>query len=105
MTVQKWSDALSSAMSSLSKYTPATIGDRTLLDALIPFVTELQQSRDLGTAVKAAADGAVATKGMRPGLGRTVYVGGEEEWMGKIPDPGAWGVKAFLEGMVKGFEE
>jgi triose/dihydroxyacetone kinase / FAD-AMP lyase (cyclizing) len=29
-----------------------------------------------------------------------VYVGAEEEWMGKVPDPGAWGLSEFLTGLA-----
>jgi triose/dihydroxyacetone kinase / FAD-AMP lyase (cyclizing) len=32
-----------------------------------------------------------------------VYVGGESEWVGKIPDPGAWGLKEFLVGLAAAF--
>lgn len=96
-----WTHALSSTLSSLSKYTPAQVGDRTMMDSLIPFVLTLEASSDVKQAAQAAKEGALKTMSMRPGLGRTVYIGNEERWMGKIPDPGAWGLKAFFEGLAE----
>lgn len=96
-----WAAALEASLKALSKYTPAAPGDRTLMDALVPFVEELAQSGDFKGAVRRAEEGAERTKGMQARLGRSVYVGAEEEWIGKIPDPGAWGVKELLAGMAE----
>jgi len=96
-----WIEALTSTLASLSKYTPADVGDRTMMDALIPFVLALKTSGDLKQAAQAAKEGALKTMSMRPGLGRTVYIGNEDTWMGKIPDPGAWGLKVFFEGLAE----
>jgi dihydroxyacetone kinase len=71
-----WARALSTALGSLSKYTPAQPGDRTLVDALHPFVKTLEDVGDLQKAAAAAQKGAESTKGMEANLGRTVYVGG-----------------------------
>ena len=95
-----WSAALESSMKALAKYTPATTGDRTLMDALIPFVQELGKSGDIKKAAEAAHQGAEETKAMKASLGRAVYVGAEHEWMGKVPDPGAWGLSEFLTGLA-----
>lgn len=96
-----WSCALDVALVSLQKYTTATVGDRTLMDALIPFITTLRTA-DLQSASAAAKKGAEKTTYMRPGLGRSVYIGNEENWLGKIPDPGAWGLSKLLEGLTQG---
>ena len=96
-----WAAALESSIKALGKYTPATLGDRTLMDALIPFVQELEKSGDVKKAAEAAHQGAEETKGMKASLGRAVYVGAEEEWMGKVPDPGAWGLSEFLTGIAE----
>jgi dihydroxyacetone kinase len=95
-----WAQALVFALESLSRYTPAKPGDRTLMDALQPFVDELQRSGNIQVAAGAATDGAQATKGMKASLGRTVYVGGSgyEE----VPDPGAHGLAQFLQGLAEG---
>lgn len=97
-----WTQALNSTLSSLSKYTPAQVGDRTMMDALIPFTSELGASGDVKQAAQVAKEGALKTMSMRPGLGRTVYIGNEDMWMGTIPDPGAWGLSMFFEGLAKG---
>ncbi|KAI9860792.1 MAG: hypothetical protein M1813_005715 [Trichoglossum hirsutum] len=95
-----WAQALQNSMDSLANYTPAQPGDRTLIDALNPFVRTLGESGDLKRAAKAAREGADSTKGMKASLGRTVYVGGEG-WQ-EVPDPGAVGLATFLGGLAEG---
>jgi dihydroxyacetone kinase len=95
-----WAKALSKSVEALEQYTPAKVGDRTLMDALIPFVEELQKSGDVAKAAEAAKKGSQGTKGMKASLGRTVYVGGDG-WQ-DTPDPGAHGLSAFLSGVAKG---
>ncbi|KAL5362662.1 Dak1 domain-containing protein [Aspergillus floccosus] len=95
-----WAAALKYSRTALAKYTPAQPGDRTMIDALVPFCETLLHSKDVHAAAKAANDGAEATKAMKASLGRTVYVGGEEEWVGKVPDPGAYGLAEFLTGIA-----
>ena len=94
-----WAKALKTAMESMGKYTPAKPGDRTLVDALQPFVDELSKSGDVSKAAQAADEGAKKTKGMKASLGRTVYVGGSgyEE----VPDPGAHGLALFFNGLAE----
>ncbi|KAF2152819.1 dihydroxyacetone kinase [Myriangium duriaei CBS 260.36] len=95
-----WVDAVGAATSALSRYTPATIGDRTLMDTLIPFqraLTSGSSPQEAATIATRAADG---TKFMTAKLGRAVYVGGQESWVGTVPDPGAWGLSRFLAGIV-----
>ncbi|GIJ86201.1 hypothetical protein Asppvi_005083 [Aspergillus pseudoviridinutans] len=100
-TVEVWANALKSSITALGKYTPAQPGDRTLIDALVPFCDTLVASKDVHAAAKAARDGTEATKSMKASLGRSVYVGGEEEWVGKVPDPGAYGLSEFLTGLAE----
>ncbi|KAF2838361.1 dihydroxyacetone kinase [Patellaria atrata CBS 101060] len=101
VTIQTWSKALQSSLESLSKYTPAKPGDRTLMDALHPFIETLSKTSDIKSAAESAAEGAQKTKGMRAKLGRTVYVGGEG-WQ-EVPDPGAYGLSEFLLGLSEAF--
>ena len=96
-----WAAALKSSLQALGKYTPAALGDRTLMDALIPFVNTLGDTGDVHAAARAAQDGAEKTKSMKASLGRAVYVGEEHEWLGKVPDPGAWGLAELLNGMAE----
>jgi triose/dihydroxyacetone kinase / FAD-AMP lyase (cyclizing) len=101
-TVEVWSKALQSSLDTLSKYTPARPGDRTLIDALYPFIGTLSKTGDVKSAALAAEAGAKGTRGMRASLGRTVYVGGEG-WQG-VPDPGAHGLAEFLVGLSEGLQ-
>ncbi|EME48070.1 hypothetical protein DOTSEDRAFT_147244 [Dothistroma septosporum NZE10] len=95
-----WAKALERAMESLEKYTPAKPGDRTLVDALAPFVEELSKSADVQKAAQAAEAGSKSTRGMKASLGRTVYVGGSG--FEEVPDPGAYGLSEFLSGLADG---
>ena len=98
ITTEIWAEALSLSIGDLGRYTPAQPGDRTLMDALVPFVQELKASKDVKKAAKSAQEGAEKTKGMKASLGRSVYVGGSgyEE----VPDPGAHGLSIFLNGIA-----
>lgn len=98
VTPQIWAKALGESLHDLQKYTPAKPGDRTLIDALAPFVGTLSQTSDVLQAGKAARAGAEATKGMKASLGRSVYVGGDS-WR-DVPDPGAYGLASLLTGIV-----
>jgi len=94
--VNTWATAASKALEGLRKYTPARPGDRTLVDALHPFLEELGRSKDLKKAARKAREGAQRTVGMEPKLGRTVYV----EKVGDVADPGAVGIAYLAEGLA-----
>ncbi|KAL7812956.1 dihydroxyacetone kinase [Trichoderma aethiopicum] len=98
VTAQTWATALQAAVKSLARYTPARPGDRTVVDALVPFVDTLAETLDVGKAVDAARVGSDATKGMEASLGRSVYVNAEG-WS-ECPDPGAHGLVKLLEGLL-----
>jgi dihydroxyacetone kinase len=87
---------------SLEKYTSARVGDRTIMDVLIPFTQVLKETKSLEKAVDAAEKGAENTKFLAPVLGRATYVGREE---GKElpPDPGAWGTMQMVRGLLEGY--
>ncbi|KAI0123063.1 Dak1 domain-containing protein [Xylariales sp. AK1849] len=95
---QAWSGALKQSSEALSKYTPAQPGDRTLVDALYPFVEVLGKTGDVKKAAEASKKGAEGTKGMKASLGRTVYIGGSG--YEQVPDPGAWGLACFFLGLA-----
>ena len=105
-TVKHWASAANHAFQSLGKYTPARPGDRTLVDALEPFCRTLASEAESGksakealkAAVDAAKEGAEKTRDMTARLGRATYVGETSE---KVPDPGAWGIWALVEGIYK----
>jgi triose/dihydroxyacetone kinase / FAD-AMP lyase (cyclizing) len=98
--VNVWARALASSLDALRKYTPAAPGDRTLMDSLVPFIETLSSTMDVEKAARASRKGAEETKAMKASLGRAVYVGSESNWMGRIPDPGAWGLAEFLDGVA-----
>ncbi|KAI4623551.1 uncharacterized protein J4E84_005091 [Alternaria hordeiaustralica] len=98
-----WAKALDSSLKALGKYTPAKPGDRTLMDALYPFVETLSKTESIDKAAAAAQGGAQGTKGMKASLGRTVYVGGEG--FQEVPDPGAHGLAELLLGLSDGLKK
>jgi len=91
-----WAEAAMTAMKELGRYTPAQPGDRTMMDALQPFLVELEKGQDLKRAAEKARAGAESTRGMAPKLGRTVYI----DKVGDIPDPGAVGIAVLVEGLA-----
>ncbi|KAF2759103.1 dihydroxyacetone kinase [Pseudovirgaria hyperparasitica] len=98
-----WAAVLAGASKTLEKYTPARPGDRTLIDALWPFVEEMKSSGNVTNAAEKAREGAARTKGMKASLGRTVYVGGDG--VQHVPDPGAHGLAEFFEGLADGMAQ
>ena len=91
--------SLTSAVESLKQHTGARVGDRTVMDVLIPFQETLEKERDFGKAVKSAEAAAEGTKDLKPSFGRASYVGeakGEEQ---RLPDPGAWALMEMLKGV------
>lgn len=94
--------ALQGGLDELCRYTPARVGHRTLMDALIPFVAAYADGH-LEDAIDAAAKGAASTKKMAAKLGRASYVGQDRfDEEGGIPDPGALGVVSILRGVLQG---
>ncbi|OJD30720.1 dihydroxyacetone kinase [Diplodia corticola] len=98
------SDALGEALEALEVYTGARVGDRTVMDTLIPWCETLRATRDVGKALAAAEEGAKRTAGMKPRFGRATYVGEAKQGEQLPPDPGAYAVAIFLRGLVEGGE-
>lgn len=96
-----WGTALGTALENLRRYTPAKVGDRTVMDTLIPFAAVMAES-GFDNGVKAAEDGADATKMMKPRLGRATYVGVASDSQELPPDPGAWGAMVAIRGLQGG---
>jgi triose/dihydroxyacetone kinase / FAD-AMP lyase (cyclizing) len=96
----QWAEAIDQGCRAISELGGAKPGDRTMLDALDPFVKMLQRGIDVGAtrdavlaAVEAAERGAEATAQMQPKLGRSSYLGGRV--LG-YPDPGAKAIAVWL---------
>jgi triose/dihydroxyacetone kinase / FAD-AMP lyase (cyclizing) len=88
----RWPEAILEGCRAVSELGGAKLGDRTMLDALIPFAEELQKT-GLTEAVAAADRGVEATAKMKPRLGRSSYLG--DRVLGH-PDPGARAVAIWL---------
>lgn len=86
----------------LFKYTKARIGGRTLVDTLQPFVDTLHNTGDLAAAVAAAKKSCEATRQLQAKFGRASYVDDDDfKAEGGIPDPGAVGLLAIIEGFAE----
>jgi dihydroxyacetone kinase len=95
----EWAEALEQGSQAISELGGAKPGDRTMLDALDPFVKILKKCvgetprEAVLTAVAAAERGAEATAQMKPRLGRSTYLGNRV--LG-YPDPGAKVIAVWL---------
>jgi dihydroxyacetone kinase len=98
--MEDWVDALEEGRKAISDLGGAKPGDRTMLDALDPFVKTLQKNAGLKwsreailASVEAAELGVEATAHMKPRLGRSSYLG--DRVLG-YSDPGAKAVTIWL---------
>jgi triose/dihydroxyacetone kinase / FAD-AMP lyase (cyclizing) len=101
----QWAEALEQGCRAISELGGAKPGDRTMLDALDPFVKTLQQAKDekatpeaILAAVEAAERGVEATAHMKPRLGRSSYLG--DRVLGH-PDPGAKAISLWLRALCE----
>jgi triose/dihydroxyacetone kinase / FAD-AMP lyase (cyclizing) len=99
----QWVQAIEEGCRAISELGGAKPGDRTMLDALYPFVNTWKQQREatpqaVWAAVEAAAQGAAATAQMKPKLGRSSYLG--DRVLGH-PDPGARAVSIWLRAVCQ----
>jgi dihydroxyacetone kinase len=97
--LQRWVEAMGEGARAISELGGAKPGDRTMLDALHPFVTSLKNAgtnvsrESVLAAVEEAQRGARATAQMKPRLGRSSYL--QDRVLGH-PDPGAIAVVIWL---------
>ena len=87
------------ALNRLFTYTRARPPSRTLIDPLTAFVNGLPNG--FSSSVAAAEKAAIATRDVEARAGRSAYVDSERLKKEKIPDPGAWGVKTILNGLLE----
>lgn len=97
---ESFANALAVALAQLLRYTRARLGDRTLLDALMPFVETLVQTGDSKKAVEKAEEGVERTKELEAKLGRSTYL--DDSATKGVPDPGAYGLLVLLKGLCEG---
>ncbi|RLN40882.1 putative 3,4-dihydroxy-2-butanone kinase [Panicum miliaceum] len=101
VTANEWADALEASVAAVSKYGGASVGYRTMLDALIPASTVLKQRLKAGedpvtafiASSEAASAGAESTKQMQAKAGRSSYIA--PDLLASIPDPGAMAAAAW----------
>jgi dihydroxyacetone kinase-like protein len=99
-----------SGLDNLQQKTKAAVGDKTMLDAIVPAVDalteEAKHSTPLAAALKRAAEaaeqGAQSTIGLQARFGRARTLG---ERAASVQDPGATSVSLFLAGLAKHLEE
>ncbi|MCL2348245.1 MAG: dihydroxyacetone kinase subunit DhaL [Planctomycetaceae bacterium] len=91
-------------LTNITRQTKAKVGDKTLMDALIPAVEALQKAADLPSAfeaaAKAAATGAESTKGLVAKFGRAKNLG--ERSIGHL-DAGAVSMAMIFDAFSKNF--
>lgn len=97
------------ALEKLKSVTAAREGDRTMMDALIPFVAALDAAKArpareaLESALVATEAGCKKTEELESVFGRASYVSAEDEGSLKgIADPGALGLVALVKGILEG---
>ncbi len=106
--LSQWAVAVEEGTRAISELGGAKPGDRTMLDALDPFVRSLKSaggnaSREtLSAAIEEAKKGADATAQMKPSLGRSSYLGSRV--LGHR-DPGAVAVVTWLQAACRALFE
>lgn len=96
-------------LTALTRQSRAQVGDKSMLDALVPAVKALRHSADEGqpipdalrAAAVAAEEGAASTKDLVAKIGRARYLG--EKTLG-TQDPGATSVSLLFRGFHQGIE-
>jgi dihydroxyacetone kinase len=109
LSVSEFAQMMQSAVDAIQKRGKANLGDKTLLDALIPTVESLKASgfteQDIVTSLKlgaiAAVEGAEKTKSMVASRGRATYVG--ERSVG-FPDAGAMALGIIFTQIAQNIE-
>ncbi len=108
LTLQEFAELGEAFVYGVQKRGKAIVGDKTLLDALIPAVLVLKESAQdggnfisaMGKAVKAAEAGTEATKIMVAKKGRATYLG---ERSIKHPDAGAVAISVIIKDVYEQF--
>jgi len=89
-----WAASFVAFVDAVVKYGGASIGSRTMCDALIPAAEVLREGGTFEAAVGAATEGAAQTKVMTASLGRSAYVPAENQ--SGVEDPGAMAVRIWM---------
>lgn len=108
--VQGLANAFESGLRQIQKQTRAQIGDKTMMDALIPAVHALREAADEGLtidqalhrAAEAAHKGAVSSANFVARFGRAKYLGEQTK---THQDPGATSFALMLQGFYDGLQQ
>jgi triose/dihydroxyacetone kinase / FAD-AMP lyase (cyclizing) len=109
-TPAAWAYAIAEGCRAIGELGGARLGDRTMLDALVPFEQKFSLSLENGDswaaalrqAASAAEEGAKATARMMPRRGRSSYLG--ERSLG-YADPGAEAVALWLRAVAEALDD
>lgn len=101
--------AFEGGLTALMRQSHARVGDKSMLDALVPALTSMRQAANAGESLEsalqaaavAAEEGAAGTKNFVAKIGRARYLG--ERTLG-TRDPGATSVSLLFKGFHKGIE-
>eukprot|EP00522_Entomoneis_paludosa_P004634 CAMPEP_0172470262 /NCGR_PEP_ID=MMETSP1065-20121228/65855_1 /TAXON_ID=265537 /ORGANISM="Amphiprora paludosa, Strain CCMP125" /LENGTH=584 /DNA_ID=CAMNT_0013228137 /DNA_START=48 /DNA_END=1802 /DNA_ORIENTATION=+ len=97
--VEEMNSAVQAGVDAVSLYGGATLGSRTMLDALIPSAAACVESAGLLVAAAKAKEGAESTASMgTASAGRSNYL--SEDSLSGTPDPGAVAVSIVLEALA-----
>ncbi|CAE6466684.1 unnamed protein product [Rhizoctonia solani] len=100
-TREQYAEAAAFALERLYVYSRARPPSRTLVDPLAAFVESLKDPGiNLGQAFETAQRAAEDTKNLPARAGRAAYVNAEA--VKGTRDPGAWGIRCLLQGLLKG---
>jgi dihydroxyacetone kinase-like protein len=100
----------SAGLASLQKQTKAQVGDKTIVDALVPAITAMEEAASAGgdavtvlqQGATAAAAGAASTKNIEARFGRAKNAG--EKSLGH-EDPGAVSASLLFKGFLEGVQQ
>ncbi len=101
---------MTAGLDKLRRQTPAQVGDKTMLDALVPAVEAFRQAAQAGltprdafaAAARSAAQGAESTKALQARFGRARNLG--PRTLGHV-DPGATSISLLFAGFRDGLGE
>jgi dihydroxyacetone kinase-like protein len=94
-------------LANVRRQTKAQVGDKTLMDALVPAVASIREAADAGKSIKEALQdaaqasnkGAISTRDFKARFGRAKNLG--ERVLG-FQDPGATSMSLFFQGLLEG---
>jgi dihydroxyacetone kinase-like protein len=90
------------AAESIAKRGKSQVGDKTVLDALVPSLDALADGAPLSAGISAARDGVESTRSLQSMRGRASWLGERSKG---LQDPGATAYLRFLEGLDEAMTE